>query len=80
MPSLAVWAPTALKDPGVSVNVYDAAGAKLETVPMTLDEATGVWSVTGNADWDRKFYTISLRSTRTRRTRSSRTRSPTRTR
>jgi pullulanase len=61
VPSLAVWAPTALKDPGVSVNVYDAAGAKIETKPMTLDEASGVWSVAGTADWDRKFYTISLR-------------------
>ena len=60
MPSLAVWAPTALKDPGVSVNLYDAAGTKLETRPMTLDEASGVWSVTGDASWDRKFYTISL--------------------
>ena len=59
-PSLAVWAPTALKDPGVSVNIYDAAGTKLETRPMTLDEASGVWSVTGDASWDRKFYTISL--------------------
>ena len=60
VPSLAVWAPTALKDPGVSVNIYDAAGTKLETRPMTLDEASGVWSVTGDASWDRKFYTISL--------------------
>ena len=59
-PSLAVWAPTALKDPGVSVNIYDAAGTKLETRPMTLDDASGVWSVTGDASWDRKFYTISL--------------------
>ena len=23
---------------------------------MTLDEATGVWSVTGEADWDRQYY------------------------
>ena len=60
VPSLAVWAPTALKDPGVSVNVYDATGTKIETKPMTLDEASGVWSVTGTAGWDRKFYTISL--------------------
>ena len=59
-PSLAVWAPTALKDPGVSVNIYDAAGTKLETRPMALDEASGVWSITGDASWDRKFYTISL--------------------
>jgi pullulanase len=61
VPSLAVWAPTALKDPGVSVNVYDAAGAKLTTKAMTLDETSGVWSVTGEASWDRKFYTISLK-------------------
>ena len=59
-PALAVWAPTALKDPGVSVNVYDADGTKLETAAMTLDDATGVWSVTGTSGWDRKFYTISL--------------------
>jgi len=60
-PSLAVWAPTALKDPGVSVNIYDADGNKLESKAMTLDEASGVWSVAGDASWDRKFYTISLK-------------------
>ncbi|MGB5103934.1 MAG: pullulanase-type alpha-1,6-glucosidase [Steroidobacteraceae bacterium] len=59
-PSLAVWAPTALEDPGLSVNIYDAAGTKLETVPMSLDESTGIWSVTGDSNWDRKFYTITL--------------------
>ncbi len=59
-PSLAVWAPTALKTPGVSVNVYDANGTKIESKPMTLDDASGVWSVTGTTAWDRKFYTISL--------------------
>jgi pullulanase len=61
VPSLSVWAPTVLKTPGVSVNIYDAAGTKLESKAMTLDEATGIWSVTGTAAWDRKFYTISLR-------------------
>jgi pullulanase len=59
-PSLAVWAPTALKAPGVNVNVYDAAGALLESRPMTLDESSGIWTVAGDASWDRKFYTISL--------------------
>jgi pullulanase-type alpha-1,6-glucosidase len=60
-PSLAVWAPTAIDPPGVSVNVYDdAADTTAETFPMELDPDTGVWSVEGTADWDRKFYTISL--------------------
>jgi pullulanase len=60
-PTLSVWAPTALKDPGVSVNVFDANGVKIETRPMTLDDASGVWSVTGTDAWDRSFYTISLK-------------------
>jgi len=60
-PSLGLWAPTALEDPGVSVNVYDADGTLIETRPMDLDPATGVWSVTGDAEWDRKFYTYTLR-------------------
>jgi pullulanase len=60
VPSLKLWAPTALLDPGVVVKVYDADGTLLEEKPMTLDTATGVWSVTGDADWDRKFYTYSL--------------------
>jgi pullulanase len=59
-PSLALWAPTALVDPGVTVNVYDAEGNLLESTPMALDEASGVWSVTGDASWDRRFYTYSL--------------------
>jgi len=58
VPSLAVWAPTALTDPGVSVKVYDAAGALIETKPMTLDPDSGIWKVTGTAAWDRKFYKI----------------------
>ena len=60
MPALSVWAPTALIDPGVSVNLYEASGSFIESVPMTLDETSGVWSVTGTAEWDRKFYTVSL--------------------
>jgi len=60
-PSLAVWAPTALTDPGVSVKVYEADGTLIEEVPMTLDEASGIWTVDGTAAWDRKFYTLNLR-------------------
>jgi pullulanase len=59
-PSLKVWAPTALLDPGVTVKVYDAAGTMIDEKPMTLDTATGVWSLAGDADWDRQFYTYNL--------------------
>ncbi len=60
-PTLSVWAPTALVDPGVSVRVYEPDGTLIEEAPMSLDEDTGVWSVVGDAAWDRKFYTIRLR-------------------
>jgi pullulanase-type alpha-1,6-glucosidase len=60
-PTLRVWAPTALLNPGVSVRVFNADGSLFATRAMTLDAASGVWSVTGDQDWDRKFYTITLR-------------------
>jgi len=61
-PTLAVWAPTALATPGVTVNLYDdASDTTPEPYAMVLDASTGVWSVTGNASWNRKFYTISLK-------------------
>ena len=60
VPTLAVWAPTALTNPGVSVNVYDASGTLVTSAPMTLDAATGIWSVTGTAAWDRQYYRIAL--------------------
>ena len=62
VPTLAVWAPTALTNPGVSVNVYDAGGTLIQNAPMTLDPATGIWSVAGTASWDRKYYRIALQA------------------
>lgn len=59
-PTLRVWAPTALTDPGVSVRVYETDGSLIEERAMTLDEDTGIWSVTGPASWNRKFYRIRL--------------------
>ncbi len=55
VPSLHVWAPTARS---VSLHVFhDSEGAVPAMVlPMALDPATGVWSITGSSDWDRKFY------------------------
>ncbi|MFI6513534.1 pullulanase-type alpha-1,6-glucosidase [Streptosporangium sp. NPDC050855] len=56
-PTLSVWAPTAQS---VSVELYDTAtsatSATARLVPMRRDDATGVWSVTGDRDWNRKFY------------------------
>jgi pullulanase len=55
VPTLRVWAPTA-RD--VDLLVFDTAGAAnpSATRDMTLDPATGVWSVTGDASWYGKFY------------------------
>jgi pullulanase-type alpha-1,6-glucosidase len=62
VPSLKVWAPTAVLDPGVTVQLYNDDGSAYgEPVAMTLDPATGVWSAEGDADWDRKFYTYTLK-------------------
>ncbi|MDH5519536.1 MAG: pullulanase-type alpha-1,6-glucosidase, partial [Acidimicrobiia bacterium] len=51
-PKLRLWAPTAKS---VSVHLYDGpTGDPAETVTMTNDG--GVWSVTGEADWNGKYY------------------------
>ncbi|MDJ0928762.1 MAG: pullulanase-type alpha-1,6-glucosidase [Gammaproteobacteria bacterium] len=60
VPVLRVWAPTAQLDSGVDVKIYDDGGMLMETVAMTLDEASGVWSVTGDNTWDRMFYRYEL--------------------
>jgi pullulanase-type alpha-1,6-glucosidase len=54
-PTLRVWAPTAR-----SVRLHLFADSSPSTtssvVAMTRDDATGVWSVTGDASWRNKFY------------------------
>lgn len=52
-PSLALWAPTA-KD--VKLQLFDTPSATPQTVPMTRDDATGVWQVSGSSDWTGKYY------------------------
>ncbi|MBN1563176.1 MAG: pullulanase-type alpha-1,6-glucosidase, partial [Anaerolineae bacterium] len=54
-PTLNVWAPTAQK---VRLHLFskpdpDSFGA---AVSMKLDPATGVWSLTGQPDWNYKYY------------------------
>jgi pullulanase-type alpha-1,6-glucosidase len=54
-PSIAVWAPTAQ-----TVRLHLFADSSPHTsaaiMDMTRDDATGVWSVTGDASWAYKFY------------------------
>lgn len=52
-PSLALWAPTA-KD--VKLELFDTPSAAAQTVSMNRDDATGVWKVSGSADWTGKYY------------------------
>ncbi|HSN77628.1 MAG TPA: pullulanase-type alpha-1,6-glucosidase [Anaerolineae bacterium] len=53
-PSVRVWAPTAKS---VTLKRYaTSSGPEVGSHPMTLDAASGVWSVTGEAGWDRQFY------------------------
>jgi len=57
VPTFRLWAPTARS---VSLNVYqDAAATSASSVPMTRDEASGVWSYTApDALWtNRAYYT-----------------------
>ena len=53
VPSLGVWAPTA-KNVSVQRFADGADGEPTATVPMERDG--GVWSVTGDASWDRDYY------------------------
>lgn len=60
VPTITVWAPTAQD---VSLNLYTDSNSG--TVPtafqMTRDDASGSWSVTGEADWAGQYYTFNVR-------------------
>ena len=52
-PTFRLWAPTAR---AVSLKIVGG-----DTLPMTLDAASGVWSVTGDKDWTNSaYYTYSV--------------------
>ena len=54
MPSVSVWAPTAQS---VTLKRYtDATTTTATDHAMSFDAASGVWSVAGDASWDRDFY------------------------
>ncbi|MFG2820393.1 pullulanase-type alpha-1,6-glucosidase [Kitasatospora sp. NPDC048365] len=58
--TLSLWAPTATE---VSVQLFDkATGGTPKTVPLRRDEASGVWSLTRDADeLDGKYYLYQLK-------------------
>ncbi len=55
VPTLKLWAPTAQN---VQLHLFDDPKPDTEATvyDMTLDPQTGVWSVTGTADWTYKYY------------------------
>ncbi|MBT8135717.1 MAG: pullulanase-type alpha-1,6-glucosidase [Gammaproteobacteria bacterium] len=59
VPQLALWAPTSTM---VSVNIFDTATAEApsDTLPMTYEPDSGIWTITGTSEWDRKYYTYTV--------------------
>ena len=54
IPTISVWAPTAQN---VSLLLYsNGVTATQSVVRMNADNATGVWSVTGPANWKNRYY------------------------
>lgn len=55
IPIISVWAPTAKN---VQFHLFDDSAAETTStvLPMTRDDTTGVWSITGETDWYGKFY------------------------
>jgi len=55
VPMLRVWAPTA-KSVRLRLFADSNPASPASVVAMTRDDATGVWSVSGDASWKSKFY------------------------
>jgi pullulanase-type alpha-1,6-glucosidase len=55
VPTISVWAPTAQN---VNFHLFDTPdrSAQSTVLPMNYDSGTGVWSITGEADWAFKWY------------------------
>jgi pullulanase len=54
-PTLKLWAPTAQS---VKLHIFDNATDEpaQQVLEPTYDDATGIWSITGNPDWKNKYY------------------------
>ncbi len=58
IPTLRVWAPTAQT---VTLRRYANSTTTISTThTMTLDNNSGVWSITGDSSWDRQFYLLDV--------------------
>jgi pullulanase-type alpha-1,6-glucosidase len=55
-PVFRLWAPTARAVNLLRFSSGAADGEPVETQPMLLDEATGVWQVAGGAEWRGDYY------------------------
>jgi len=54
LPTLRVWAPTAVS---VTLHLFsDATADSAEKLPMKWEAGSGVWSIAGQTDWAEKFY------------------------
>ncbi len=54
IPTLRLWAPTAQS---VTLHLYSASSSPAQTqIPLQVDPANGVWSVTGEVDWTGQYY------------------------
>jgi len=53
LPTLHLWAPTALS---VHLHLFDGARATDAVQVLDMNEANGVWSVTGDATWNRMYF------------------------
>ena len=53
VPTLRLWAPTAKR---VRIQLFDSAVDATPALTQTLTNEQGVWSITGDASWQNKFY------------------------
>ncbi|GAB4439803.1 MAG: pullulanase-type alpha-1,6-glucosidase [Chloroflexi bacterium OHK40] len=55
-PVFRLWAPTARTVTLLRYTSGEPDGAPVEALPMVFDQATGVWQISGGADWAGQYY------------------------
>ncbi|MGH2356869.1 MAG: pullulanase-type alpha-1,6-glucosidase, partial [Candidatus Limnocylindria bacterium] len=59
VPTISVWAPTA-KSVALVLYADGAPATTGETLAMTRDDTTGVWSITGTSAWKGRYYVFDV--------------------